>query len=75
MIQLFLIGIILYAILFLLAKMNVFNGITRLFAVVNSIVIVVCIIFILVKTGLIRMLATAISFLLIRLSEWINSVF
>lgn len=74
MFHLFLIGIILYAILFLLAKMNVYNGITRLFAVINSIVIVVCIIFILVKTGLIRMLATAVSFLLIRLSEWINTV-
>ncbi|MFC7684992.1 hypothetical protein [Ureibacillus sp. GCM10028918] len=75
MIQLFFIGILLYAILFLLVKLNIFKGIHRVLSVVNTVVIIVFGIFILVKTGLLRMIATSISFLLIRLSELIASLF
>ena len=75
MILLFFIGIILYGVLFLIAKLNIVNGLTRILSVVNTVLVVGFAIFVLVKTGLLRLMATFISFLLIRLSEFLGAVF
>ncbi|PYF06799.1 hypothetical protein [Ureibacillus chungkukjangi] len=75
MFQLFFIGIILYALLFLLAKARVFNGLTRILAVVNTVIVVGFTLFVLVKTGLLRSIAAFLSFLLIRLSEFMELIF
>jgi len=75
MLQLFGIGIILYIILFLLAKSNIYNGMSRLLSVVNTAIIVILIVIVLIKTGLIRVIATFISLLFIRLSEIMSSLF
>lgn len=75
MIQLFFIGIILYVILYFLAKSNLVNGMTRALSLVNTVIIVILGVNMLVKTGLLRAIAGFISFLLIRLTELIGSVF
>ncbi|HWL13840.1 MAG TPA: hypothetical protein VNQ57_12675 [Ureibacillus sp.] len=72
MIQLFFIGLILYAILYLLAKSNIFNSMTRSLSVVNTVIVGGFVVFVLVKTGLLRIIATFVSFLLIRVTEFFS---
>lgn len=75
MIQLVFLGIILYVILYLLAKAQINSGLTRVLSVVNTVIIVVFGIVFLVKTGLLRVVAGFISFLLIRLTDFLGAMF
>lgn len=75
MIQLVIMGIILYVFLYLLAKLNIFNGITRVLSVVNTGFLIFFSIFVLVKTGLLRAITGFLSFLLIRITDFFGSLF
>lgn len=75
MVQLFFIGIVCYTILFLLAKLNIYNGLTRILSIINMVIIIGFVLFALIKTGLLRTIATFISFLIIRVSEMVNELF
>ncbi|MEK9198126.1 hypothetical protein ACH0B5_02075 [Ureibacillus sp. 179-F W5.1 NHS] len=75
MVQLFFIGIVCYLFLFLLAKLNIFNGLTRILSVINMVIVIGFGLFVLIKTGLLRTIATFISLLIIRMSELVTDLF
>ncbi|MFJ8235272.1 hypothetical protein ACIQ34_05905 [Ureibacillus sp. NPDC094379] len=75
MIQLVIIGAILYIIFSLLVKLPTFKQYAPVLSIVNRVIIIVCLIFIVIKTGLIRLIATFISIVVINISELIETIF
>lgn len=75
MFQLLIIVAILYIILLALTKLEIYKGLEKVLTIVNRIFIVLAIIIVVIKTGLIRLIATFISVLLIQISEFISTIF
>ncbi|MDM5333492.1 hypothetical protein QUF56_09665 [Ureibacillus composti] len=75
MIQLVIIGAFLYIIFSLLVKLPILKQYAPVLTVVNRVIIILCLIIIVIKYGLIRLIVTFISIVVINISELIGTIF
>nr|WP_106778850.1 hypothetical protein [Lysinibacillus timonensis] len=75
MIQLVFFGLIGYILLYILAKLNIFSGLTRIFPMINAFLVMILIIVVIIKSGFIRVIATVIGTIIALLSEYFKSIF
>ncbi|KGR78907.1 hypothetical protein [Ureibacillus manganicus] len=75
MVHLLLIGIILYIAFYILAKLRVSTRITKTMPIINSILLILLIIVVLIKSGLIRVLAMFVGTVIALITEFLGSYF
>ncbi|MGE7667725.1 hypothetical protein ACQKMN_18680 [Ureibacillus composti] len=75
MIQLVIIGAFLYIAFSLLVKLPIFKQYAPVLTIVNRVIIILCLIIIVIKYGLIRLIVTFISIVVINISELIGTIF
>ena len=74
MIQLVIIGAFLYIAFSLLVKLPILKQYAPVLTVVNRVIIILCLIIIVIKYGLIRLIVTFISIVVINISELIGTI-
>ncbi|CAM5180596.1 hypothetical protein UACE39S_05279 [Ureibacillus acetophenoni] len=75
LIQIFLIGIVLYIVLYILAKLRVSTGLTKSFPIINGLLVTLLIIIVVLKTGLIRIFAMFLGSIITMVKDLISSFF
>lgn len=75
MVHLFLIGIILYIAFYILAKLRISTRITKAMPIINSLLVTLIIIVVVIKSGLIRVLAMGLGAIITLIKEFITSFF
>jgi len=74
LIQLVIIGAFLYIAFSLLVKLPILKQYAPVLTVVNRVIIILCLIIIVIKYGLIRLIVTFISIVVINISELIGTI-
>ncbi|KGR88623.1 hypothetical protein CD30_18105 [Ureibacillus massiliensis 4400831 = CIP 108448 = CCUG 49529] len=75
MLQLFLFGIVAYVILYFLAKLRIFPAITAVFPFINFVLLTIVVIFIVIKSGLIRAIAMIIGVIVTLIKDAFSTLF
>ncbi|BDH61527.1 hypothetical protein MTP04_16570 [Lysinibacillus sp. PLM2] len=75
MLQLILFGIVGYVILYFLAKLRIFPSITAVFPFINFVLLTILVIFIAIKSGLLRFIAMIIGVIVTLIKDAFSTLF